>query len=508
MADTTEDEKPVVAAPAEAPTYAALGGLEAVKAAQAAAPMPVGGLEQMKSPVDPSAKWNAYAAGALAKGDFASSMSNALGNYAAQQNEDSRLTAQYIPVMERMNLQRQTAALSQQKQQQAMLSQWGKTLGSAVGTLYGQADVTPEQVVGTIRTAVAQGAVPVAVAQEYLQNLKPIMGNPAKLKDYIDTSFKAANAAQFAKPQTLKPGEQSFIGGQVAAENKNAAPDKDPEFIKIMKAQGIPEGSPEWNQAMAARATYMTTHPLPNQMTVTQTGEKEEAKQSGKALADSYQDYLKGGKAAQDTINNNARFAELVKGIDTGPGQAPWTKIQAGLAEIGLKGQFTDNVVGRKQAAQALSQAMALNLHSQMPGPMSDADRNFLTNMVAGIDKGVVSNKLILETTTRLAQYQRMLTKMAIDYKARNGTFAGFEAVANKYADEVHPFDGLSLPPTDGAAMKNHGSGGRNAAAQAPQGGVQLTNPQIPAPGPQATDPAVRGNTPGGNDGWQIQVVQ
>jgi hypothetical protein len=79
-----------------------------------------------------------------------------------------------------------------------------------------------------------------------------------------------------------------------------------------------------------------------------------------------------------------------------------------------------------KEAAQALSSEIALQLRNPsggagMPGAMSDADRQFLANMVPGLATTPEGRKLMIETATKLAQRDKEVAAMARKYRQKKG---------------------------------------------------------------------------------------
>jgi hypothetical protein len=56
-----------------------------------------------------------------------------------------------------------------------------------------------------------------------------------------------------------------------------------------------------------------------------------------------------------------------------------------------------------------------------MPGAMSDADRQFLVNMVPGLATTPGGRKLMLETATKLANRDKEVAAMARKYRQKKG---------------------------------------------------------------------------------------
>ncbi|MBN9321363.1 MAG: hypothetical protein J0H24_04510, partial [Delftia acidovorans] len=83
-------------------------------------------------------------------------------------------------------------------------------------------------------------------------------------------------------------------------------------------------------------------------------------------------------------------------------------------------------VPGSRKKGIKLSGEIALELRNPsggagMPGAMSDADRQFLQNMVPGLQTTPQGRTLMLDTAKRLAQRDIDVARLAREYRRRNG---------------------------------------------------------------------------------------
>lgn len=150
----------------------------------------------------------------------------------------------------------------------------------------------------------------------------------------------------------------------------------------------------------------------------------EEAKVVGKGFGEEYLKTQTAGVAAQSSLNRINRLGQLLEGVDTGKFAPLGLEVAKAGQALGLK---IDPNVSNKEAAMALSNEIALQLRNPsggagMPGAMSDADRNFLSSMVPGIEKTPEGRKLIMESARKLAQRDIEVSRMAREYRKKNGS--------------------------------------------------------------------------------------
>jgi hypothetical protein len=79
-----------------------------------------------------------------------------------------------------------------------------------------------------------------------------------------------------------------------------------------------------------------------------------------------------------------------------------------------------------------------------MPGALSDKDREFLASMVPGIEKTPEGRKQILDTAKRLAKRQQEVSKLAREYRKKNGSMdEGFYEVLEDFSSKNPLFGNL-----------------------------------------------------------------
>jgi hypothetical protein len=176
-------------------------------------------------------------------------------------------------------------------------------------------------------------------------------------------------------------------------------------------------------QVQAAKRDVAAAGASRNNTTVISNQEKEESKVVGKAFGEQYADIQKAGFNAQSGINRAQRLGQLLENVNTGKLTPAGTELAAFAESLGFK---IDKNLGNKQAANALSNEIALQLRNPaggagMPGALSDKDREFLVSMVPGLATSPEGRKTIIETMVKIAKRDQQVAQMARDYRKKNG---------------------------------------------------------------------------------------
>lgn len=202
------------------------------------------------------------------------------------------------------------------------------------------------------------------------------------------------------------------------------APEKDPEAIRSLKII-YGDGTPAYQAALQRLGAKTTTHQPGTKVEVNNVTkqEGEESKAVGKFFGDAYADTQKAGFDAESKTNRYNRLGQLLEGVNTGTFTPTGLEVAKAAAALGVN---IDPNMQNKEAAQALSSEIALQLRNPsggagMPGAMSDADRQFLANMVPGLATTPEGRKLMIETATKLAQRDKEVAAMARKYRQKKG---------------------------------------------------------------------------------------
>jgi len=184
--------------------------------------------------------------------------------------------------------------------------------------------------------------------------------------------------------------------------------------------------SPTYKQELAEvnKAIKKATEFAPPTSVVNLPGqEKAESKVVGEFFGKTYADIQSAGAAATNKINKVERLNTLLDGVQTGKLTPFGVDIASTAASLGFK---IDPKLGNKQAADALSKEMALELRNPsggagMPGALSNSDREFLMSMTPGLTSDPAGRKLISESMIKLAKRDQEVAKLARDYRKRKG---------------------------------------------------------------------------------------
>ena len=166
--------------------------------------------------------------------------------------------------------------------------------------------------------------------------------------------------------------------------------------------------------------------------------EKAESKTVGEFFGKTYADIQSAGLGATNKINKVERLNTLLDGVQTGKLTPFGVDVASTAASLGFK---IDPKLGNKQAADALSKEMALELRNPsggagMPGALSNSDREFLMSMTPGLTSDPAGRKLISESMVKMAKRDQEVAKIAREYRKKNGNLdEGFYDELAKFSE-------------------------------------------------------------------------
>jgi len=210
-----------------------------------------------------------------------------------------------------------------------------------------------------------------------------------------------------------------------------------------------PDGQPRMRPGVLGAKTQVAQAGA-GRNSVTFLQEKEENKAVGKMFGEQFGDIQKAGFNAQAKISRLDRLSQVLDGLQTGKLTPAMTNVKATLESLGIS---LDDKLGAAQAAEAISNEIALQTRNPaggagMPGAMSDKDREFLVATVPGLSKTPQGNRLLIETSKKLAQRDQEVAKIARDYRRKNGQLdEGFYDELQRFAAANPLFDGMGSAP-------------------------------------------------------------
>jgi hypothetical protein len=257
----------------------------------------------------------------------------------------------------------------------------------------------------------------------------------------------------------------------------------------------LPDGRVVWRARPDARNPDVDAWTPPGStVTVDQRGETEQSKVINKFYGDDFAEMQKVGRAAPVQIAEMRRLGSYLDGIKTGKLTPLISELQSIGESLGIK---INTKLGPMQAAEALSNGLALKLRNPaegagMPGALSNQDRNYLKQMVAGIGKSPDANKLMIEAAIKLAEREQVVARRARAYLKKHGKMDGdFYDELEEWANKNHVFGEPEGAPESAAATANAVADDelseQDASSRAPPGIARL--PGVPAI-PSADDAA------------------
>ncbi len=208
-------------------------------------------------------------------------------------------------------------------------------------------------------------------------------------------------------------------------------------LMQNLQAAGLQPGTPEYRDAIIKSETKPLVN-MPAQ-------EKEYDKELGKSLAKEMVESQKSGANAQRDLANLEVMQQALSdpNLYTGSGgQAVQglKKAAQTLFGVSVKG------VASGELAQNLANEIAVNNKDKLPGPMSNADREFLVDMAPTISKSPEGNRLILELGMAHKRWEAAKAQVAREYTRTHGGrldagyYAAVEEVNQAAAQEFGGF--------------------------------------------------------------------
>lgn len=215
-----------------------------------------------------------------------------------------------------------------------------------------------------------------------------------------------------------------------------------PEIKKLQDERGkLDPNSPTYKQELDEinqRINKEIKFAPPTTQITMPSQEKAESKTVGEFFGKTYSDIQSAGLSATNKINKVERLNTLLDGVQTGKLTPFGVDVASTAASLGFK---IDPKLGNKQAADALSKEMALELRNPsggagMPGALSNSDREFLMSMTPGLTSDPAGRKLISESMVKMAKRDQEVAKIAREYRKKNGNLdEGFYDELAKFSE-------------------------------------------------------------------------
>lgn len=238
-----------------------------------------------------------------------------------------------------------------------------------------------------------------AEQQEKFDMFNKLMGQPQAGPQPVAPS---------ASPSAVAPGTPGMSPGQPADGLPTQAPQGTP-FDKRRLGMAVAAGliSPEAAKLLQEDKKYDDAFDA----------------QAGKDYAEEYKTLRDSARKLQGQVATYDIMESLIKNPATlqGWGSNASLQLRRVADTFGIK---TDGLQPT-QVMQALAGELALQLRNPaggagMPGAMSDADRQFLTNMTAGIGNSPEANLFLIQMRKRMAEREIQVARFANNYVANN----------------------------------------------------------------------------------------
>lgn len=243
-----------------------------------------------------------------------------------------------------------------------------------------------------------------------------------------DTDFLQKQFEEMQKTQVVADGAQVWQGGRMVGENPKDAPP--PKYATTTTADGVVA----YNTADPTKTQNLGPAPVKSplvQNTVNgpdMKGETEFQKERGKAASSAIETINEKGDAAQSQLANLGMMEALLDNIDyTGYGGDTLLTVQ----RIGNMMGFEIPDLPAKEAAKRLSNRMALALKSDLPGPMSNADREFLVSIPPNLNVTPQGNDALLYILRKREQFASDMQRSLME--ANPQTSADYYAWENQF---------------------------------------------------------------------------
>jgi hypothetical protein len=184
-------------------------------------------------------------------------------------------------------------------------------------------------------------------------------------------------------------------------------------------------------------------------------GEKPSAFQlaQAKKQADTYASYSEGGMAAQDALNNLSIMEQLASepGFYSGAMADQVLQVKRAAVAMGaspdlVESEETFNAIAKKTALDVMGGSLGVGF--------SNADRDFVTSMVPGLQNTPSGNAAIIDIQRKIQKRRIDLAVLADQYAEQNGNLSGFAKFTKDWAEENPLF-----PKAEAAASATSGGG-------------------------------------------------
>ena len=261
---------------------------------------------------------------------------------------------------------------------------------------------------------------------------------------------------RIAKAAGPKAAMQAYLESRKAPKDTSTSAMKNyNEYQRILAEEG-PEAAEQF-RTMSKSGTTINTG---------DRGANEFIKAQMKKQADQYSAYSDGAMAAQDALGNLSIMEQLASQPGFYSGTLADRVVQVKKAAVAMGAD--PDLVKNEESFNAIAKKTALDVMGGSLGVgFSNADRDFVTSMVPGLENTQAGNAEIINIQRKLQQRRIDLAVLSDQYSTENGNLTGFTKFIKEWAEEnpLFPKAQSKAPSGGGKQMVwdqslNNGSGG------------------------------------------------
>lgn len=163
-------------------------------------------------------------------------------------------------------------------------------------------------------------------------------------------------------------------------------------------------------------------------------GNNEYATNTARTAAARYEAIQSAGASATSRIAQLRQIGTLLEGYDGNAASPAGVQINRFAQSMGIT---LDPRLPAQEAAQALAQQIALSLRSNMPGPLSNSDREFLLNMSPNLAQSAEGRRILIQAQTATAQREADTARFARAWQQRYGRIDAVDGQGRNFDDQM-----------------------------------------------------------------------
>lgn len=255
---------------------------------------------------------------------------------------------------------------------------------------------------------IKDGAEPLYDGQRNVVGQRNMLGTTQTLGDQA-----AATSAGTARGSL--PYEEQAAAARAAGQGRGSAP------YDLATVQG-PDGQPMYG----ARSQFL------GGVAGQSTGDKAYGDKLAGGAADYYQGLQNAGQQAAAKIGTMQQVGKLLQGVDGGSLTPAGLEVARAANSLGFK---IDGNLANKEASVALSNQIALGFKDMIPGPLSNADRDYLGKMAPSLAQSAEGRVKLIDAYTKTYQRQQQVAGMARQWQQRFGRIDRADATGKTFQD-------------------------------------------------------------------------